>query len=85
MHIANEIIGNLDDDGYFKIEPILIADRLKKTEEEVLAILKIIQSLEPRGIASRDLQECMLLQINKEEYPLVSGRSERGWDSKACF
>ena len=71
MHIANEIIGNLDDDGYFKIEPILVADRLRVDEEEILAMLKIIQSLEPRGIASRDLQECMLLQINKEETPLA--------------
>jgi len=70
MHIANEIIGNLDDDGYFKIEPILVADRLRTDEEEVLAMLKIIQSLEPKGIASRDLQECMMLQINKDEHPL---------------
>jgi RNA polymerase sigma-54 factor len=71
MHIANEIIGNLDDDGYFKIEPILVADRLRIDEEEILAMLKIIQSLEPKGIASRDLQECMLLQINKDESPLA--------------
>jgi len=71
MHIANEIIGNLDDDGYFKIEPILVADRLRINEEEVLAMLKIIQSLEPKGIASRDLKECMLLQINKDLNPLA--------------
>ena len=70
MHIAHEIIGNLDDDGYFKVEPILVADRLRIDEEEILAMLKIIQSLEPRGIASRDLQECMLLQIDKNESPL---------------
>ena len=71
MHIANEIIGNLDDDGYFKIEPILIADRLKTHEEEILGMLKIIQSLDPKGIASRDLRECILLQIDKNEYPLA--------------
>ena len=71
MHIANEIIGNLDDDGYFKIEPILVADRLRINEEEVLAMLKIIQSLEPKGIASRNLRECMLLQIDKNINPLA--------------
>ncbi len=71
MHIANEIIGNLDDDGYFKIEPILVADRLRINEEEVLAMLKIIQSLEPKGIASRNLRECMLLQIDKDISPLA--------------
>ena len=70
MHIANEIIGNLDDDGYFKIEPILVADRLRINEDEVLAMLKIIQSLEPKGIGSRNLQECMLLQIDKKNNPL---------------
>tara|TARA_B100002052_G_scaffold240380_2_gene224629 strand:+ start:7403 stop:8770 length:1368 start_codon:yes stop_codon:yes gene_type:complete len=71
MHIANEIIGNLDDDGYFKIEPILVADRLRINEAEVLAMLKIIQSLEPKGIASRNLRECMLLQIDKNINPLA--------------
>ena len=71
MHIANEIIGNLDDDGYFKIEPVLVADRLRINEEEVLAMLKIIQSLEPKGIASRNLRECMLLQIDKNINPLA--------------
>ena len=71
MHIANEIIGNLDDDGYFKIEPILIADRLRIHEDEVLGMLKIIQSLEPRGIASRDLRECILLQVNKSDSQLA--------------
>ena len=71
MHIANEIIGNLDDDGYFKIEPILVADRLRINEEEVLAMLTIIQSLEPKGIASRNLRECMLLQIDKDINPLA--------------
>ena len=70
MHIANEIIGNLDDDGYFKIEPILVADRLRINEKEILAMLKIIQSLEPRGIASRNLQECMLIQIDQDDHPL---------------
>ena len=70
MNIAHEIIGNIDADGYFKIEPILIADRLGSTESEVLSVLDIIKSLEPRGIASSDLQECMSLQIDKDKHPL---------------
>ena len=64
MVIAYEISGNLDQDGYFKVEPLLIADRLDKTETEVLEILKIIQGLNPPGIAARDLRECLLNQIS---------------------
>ena len=65
MLIAFEIIGNLDDDGYFKMEPILIADKLGKQEFDVLSVLAIIQSLNPPGIASRNLKECLLAQIDE--------------------
>ena len=71
MNIAYEIIGNIDDDGYFKIEPILIADRLGVSEIEVRSVLDIIKSLDPKGIASKDLKECISLQINKKKYPLA--------------
>ena len=71
MNIAHEIIGNIDDDGYFKIEPILIADRLGVSELEVNSVLDIIKSLDPKGIASKDLKECISLQINEQKYPLA--------------
>ena len=70
MNIAHEIIGNIDDDGYFKMEPILIADRIGVAEQDVLSVLRIIQTLEPKGVACRSLQECMMLQINQEKHPL---------------
>ena len=72
MIVAHEIIGNIDDDGYFKIEPILIADRLGVSELDVCNVLEIIKSLEPRGIASKDLQECISLQIGADDFPLAS-------------
>ena len=71
MNIAHEIIGNIDDDGYFKIEPILIADRLGVSESDVRNVLEIIKSLEPKGIASKDLQECISLQIDPDDFPLA--------------
>ena len=37
------------------------------TEQEVLEVLKIIQDLDPAGIGARDLQECLLLQINRKQ------------------
>ena len=80
MNIAHEIIGNIDDDGYFKIEPILIADRLGASESEVLSVLDIIKTLEPRGIASADLQECMGIQIDADKYPLAHNVISRCFD-----
>ena len=65
MIVAHEIVGNLDEDGYFKIEPILIADKLNKTEDEVLQVLKVVQGLEPKGVGARNLRECLMIQINK--------------------
>lgn len=68
--IALFIIGSLDDDGYLRrdLESLTddIAFRLgiESTEEEVESILKVIQEFEPVGVGARDLQECLLLQIN---------------------
>jgi RNA polymerase sigma-54 factor len=64
--IAEEILWNLDDRGYITIELSLIADRLNTDEEKVENILKFVQHLEPLGIASRDLRECLLIQLENK-------------------
>jgi len=69
--IAEEILWNLDDRGYFTIELSLIADRLNSDEENVEKILKIVQHLEPIGIASRDLRECLLIQLKDKKDSLA--------------
>ncbi len=61
--IAEEILWNLDNRGYFTVELLLLADRLNTDEENVEKILKFVQHLEPLGIASRDLRECLLIQL----------------------
>ena len=72
LEIAEQIIGNIDEDGYLTIEPILIADRLNIDEKIVLKILKIIQKLDPPGIGSTNLQECLLSQVEEKKVdPLV--------------
>ncbi len=68
--IANQIIGSIDEDGYLRRSPIAILDDLMFsqniiTEEKIiLDILKKIQRFEPQGIGAKDLQECLILQIN---------------------
>jgi len=63
LDIAELILGNLDDRGYLVIEPILIADKLNIEESKVLNIIDKIKTLDPAGVGSRDLQECMLAQL----------------------
>ncbi len=72
--IAEFIIGNLDDDGYLRREIIDIADDLlfsqgieaeQKTIEYLLE--NFVQKLDPNGVGARDLQECLLLQLQQKE------------------
>ncbi|MEG2771136.1 MAG: RNA polymerase factor sigma-54 [Alistipes sp.] len=80
MHLATFLIGSIDDDGYLRRDLESISDDIAFTlglevlPEELERLLKIIQELEPVGIGSRNLQECLLLQINRE--PLTT-RAQR--------
>src|SRR5690349_6466026 len=60
---AETIIGNLDEDGYLTASLEEIAAMGEYTQEQIEAALKVVQSLEPAGVAARDLQECLLLQL----------------------
>ena len=66
IKIAYEILGNLDERGFLNIEPVIIADRLNYSEDKILDLIKMIQSLDPPGIASRNLEECLLAQLKKK-------------------
>lgn len=51
-----------------KANPVLaIAGELQVTAEEVEKVLKVVQSLDPPGIAARDLKECILIQLEREQ------------------
>jgi RNA polymerase sigma-54 factor len=70
--IAEEIIGDIDEDGYLRRALISIADDLSFRRnmpvevEEVEEALYKVQELDPPGIGARDLQECLLLQLNRK-------------------
>ncbi len=72
--VALQIIGNLDDDGYLRREFSAIVDDLAfrqnitTTEEEIAELVLQIQQFDPPGIAARDLQECLLLQLERKLY-----------------
>jgi RNA polymerase sigma-54 factor len=68
--IAMQIIGSIDDDGYLRrdsgamVDDLLFSQNIKTTEKEILEILKKVQQFDPPGTGARDLQECLLLQLN---------------------
>jgi RNA polymerase sigma-54 factor len=64
---AEVIIGNLDDDGYLRTPLSELAAQSGMTAETMEAGLRVVQSLEPTGVAARDLTECLLLQIDARE------------------
>jgi RNA polymerase sigma-54 factor len=66
--VAEEIIYNLDENGYLTMDVELISDRFEMDLLDVLPVLKKVQTFEPQGIAARDLQECLLIQIDKSEH-----------------
>ncbi|MGE4652113.1 MAG: RNA polymerase factor sigma-54 [Myxococcota bacterium] len=70
---AHFIIGNIDDRGYLSASIAEIAIQSGVREEVVEAALAVVQSFEPTGVASRDLRECLSLQLDAREIsdPLV--------------
>lgn len=63
--IAEMIIGNIDDYGYLKATIEELAASTGLPPEKILEVLKIVQTFEPPGVGARDLQECLLLQLER--------------------
>ena len=63
MAIAQELLGNINNEGYFSGEPLLVAERMHVSEEEVEAVRRQIMRLSPAGIGALDLNECLAVQL----------------------
>jgi RNA polymerase sigma-54 factor len=61
--IGEAIIGNLDDDGYLVATVEELASMGPWATEEVERALRLLQGFDPVGVAARDLQECLTIQI----------------------
>lgn len=76
--IGNQLIGSLDDDGYLRrpllslIDDLAFSQNVMAEESEVNDILAVIQEFDPPGVAARNLQECLLLQlVRKDQNSLI--------------
>lgn len=63
------LAGNLDHNGYLQGDLNELARALGVSNREIKDALEILQRLEPAGIGCRNLQECLLLQLAKEDNP----------------
>lgn len=64
--IAEEIIGNIDDDGYLKASVDEITTTTGAGKTQVERMLSVLQTLDPPGIGARNLQEALILQLKKK-------------------
>jgi RNA polymerase sigma-54 factor len=70
--IAEQIIGNLDDDGYLRrdissiVDDLAFRQNVSTSEEEIGQLVLQIQQFDPPGICARNLQECLLLQLERK-------------------
>lgn len=68
--IADQILGSLDEDGYFRRETEAVVDNIAFNQgvlvdaDDIEKVRKQIQQLDPIGIASRDLRDCLKCQLS---------------------
>ena len=71
-HIAKWVLGNIDDDGYLRrtteqlVDDLSFQEQISITDEEMEDIVKQIKQFDPPGIASANLQECLLTQLKRK-------------------
>ncbi len=72
--IGRQLIGSIENDGYIRrdleaiINDLAFSQNVETDLDELEEILRKIQNFDPAGIASRNLQECLLLQLERKEH-----------------
>ena len=70
--IAKFLIGSIDDSGYIRRPMLDLMDDLAFTQniytdiETIENVLNVVQQLDPPGVGARDLQECLLIQLQRK-------------------
>lgn len=71
--IAYFLVGSIDESGYIRreiqdiVDDLAFTQNVYTTEQKVEKVLSIVQELDPAGVAARDLQECLLIQLNRKD------------------
>ncbi len=75
MIIGKQLIGSIESDGYIRrdldaiINDLAFSQNIEIDIDEVEEVLRKIQAFDPAGIAARNLQECLMIQLERKEHP----------------
>lgn len=73
--IGQQLIGSIENDGYIRrdleaiINDLAFSQNIETDIDEIEEILRKVQSFDPAGIAARNLQECLIIQLERKEHP----------------
>jgi RNA polymerase sigma-54 factor len=78
FEIAQFLIGSVDESGYIRrdiediVDDLAFTQNIYTSKERIEKVLGIVQELDPAGVGSRNLQECLLIQLKRKgEVPSV--------------
>src|SRR3954471_10017898 len=65
--VAEMIIGNIDDYGYLQSSLDELAFSTNIPSDKIEAVLKVLQTFDPPGVAARNLRECLMIQLERQD------------------
>jgi len=71
--IAEFLVGSVDESGYIRrplpdiMDDLAFTQNIYVEEEKIEEILKVVQDLDPPGVAARSLDECLIIQLKRKE------------------
>jgi len=71
--IAEFLIGSVDESGYIRrpladiLDDLAFTQNIYTDEKTIERVLKIVQELDPPGVAARSLEECLTIQLKRKE------------------
>lgn len=71
--LGRQLIGSIDSDGYIRreleaiVNDLAFSQSIETDEEELEDLLFKIQTFDPAGIGARNLQECLLIQLERKD------------------
>ncbi|MDX8363897.1 RNA polymerase factor sigma-54 [Cytobacillus sp. IB215665] len=67
-NVVDHLIENIDNNGYLHFEAQDVINRFGVTEQDITKCVEIIQNLDPVGVGARNVQECLLIQLQREQH-----------------
>ncbi|MGB6151256.1 MAG: RNA polymerase factor sigma-54 [Pricia sp.] len=71
--IAEFLVGSVDESGYIRrplsdiLDDLAFTQNIYTEEKTIEKVLKIVQKLDPPGVAARSLKECLIIQLERKE------------------